>query len=174
MRPEWSPDGDRIAFEGYGQDGWADIYVMDVSREGATSRPLRLTPDNLQQATEPSWSPDGTEIAFVGDQDIYKFDINTLVETRLTTWEGAGGNTSVEGSPTWSPEGERIAFVRDDSDASTSIYVMRSDGSDPTLIRDFPRLNDLCQTGDRCLESTTLAVPALVVSGDSPNKDQNC
>jgi Tol biopolymer transport system component len=138
LRPEWSPDGDRIAFEGYGQDGWADIYVMDVSREGATSRPLRLTPDNLQQATEPSWSPDGTEIAFVGDQDIYKFDINTLVETRLTTWEGAGSNTSVEGSPTWSPEGERIAFVRDDSDASTSIYVMRSDGSDPTLIRDFP------------------------------------
>jgi Tol biopolymer transport system component len=147
LRPEWSPDGTQIAFEaGYG-DGWADIYVVDVSAEGATSQPRQLIDDDpgtpsdgheAMGATEPSWSPDGTEIAFVGGQDIYKFDVKTLEETRLTTWEGAGSGTSVEGSPTWSPDGERIAFVRDESDASTSIYVMSSDGSEPTLVRDFP------------------------------------
>jgi Tol biopolymer transport system component len=147
LRPEWSPDGTQIAFEaGYG-DGWADIYVVDVSAEGHTSQPRQLIDDDpgttsdgheAMGATEPSWSPDGTEIAFVGGQDIYKFNVNTLEETRLTSWEGAGSGTSVENSPTWSPDGERIAFVRDESDASTSIYVMGSDGSDPTLVRDFP------------------------------------
>jgi Tol biopolymer transport system component len=147
LRPDWSPEGDRIAFEaGYG-DGWADIYVVDVFPEGATSRPRLLIDDDpgttsdgyeAMGATEPSWSPDGTEIAFVGGQDIYKFDVNTLEETRLTTWGGAGSGTSVENSPTWAPDGERIALVRDESDASTSIYVMGSDGSDPTLVRDFP------------------------------------
>ena len=146
LRPEWSPDGTQIAFEaGYG-DGWADIYIVDVSPEGATSRPRQLIDDDpgtpsdgheAMGATEPSWSPDGTEIAFVGGQDIYKFDVNSLEETRLTTWEGTGSGTSVEGSPTWSPDGEQIAFVRDPGGTSPSIYVMRSDGSDPTLVKDF-------------------------------------
>ena len=101
---------------------------MDVFPEGATSRPRLLIDDDpgttsdgyeAMGATEPSWSPDGTEIAFVGGQDIYKFDVNTLEETRLTTWGGAGSGTSVENSPTWAPDGERIALVRDESDAST-------------------------------------------------------
>ena len=144
MRPEWSPDGRQIAFEaGYG-DGWADIYVVDVSPAGYTSRPRRLIDDDpgatsdgheAMGATEPAWSPDGTEIAFVGGQDIYTFDVMSLRETRLTTWEGAGSGTSVEMSPTWSPDGGRIAFVRDAGEKSTGIYIMGSDGSDPTLVK---------------------------------------
>ena len=132
-RPEWSPDGTQIAFQSNGQDDWADIYVMDVSPEGDTSRPQRLTDDDLLYAEEPSWSPDGTEIAFNSRGDIYKIDVNTLKETRLTN------NQDHEHDPTWSPDGEHIAFVRDNSATSSSaIYVMRSDGSDLSLVRDFP------------------------------------
>jgi Tol biopolymer transport system component len=132
-RPEWSPDGTQIAFQSKGQGDWDDIYVMDVSPEGNTSRPQRLTGDDLQEATEPSWSPDGTEIAFSSLGDIYKLDVNSLKETRLTN------NQDHEHDPTWSPDGERIAFVSDGSATSSSgIYVMRSDGSDLSLVRDFP------------------------------------
>jgi Tol biopolymer transport system component len=141
--PTWSPDGTQIAFEGYGQDGWADIYFVDVSPEGATSRPRRLAvDDDLLEATEPSWSPDGTEIAFAGLHSgyhapgkgyhaIFEIDVNSLEEARLTK----GSDT--EYSPTWSPDGEKIAYVRDTNDTS-SIHVVGSDSSSPTLLREFP------------------------------------
>ena len=121
----------QIAFEGYSQDGWADIYLADVTPKGATSRPQRLPiDDDLLYAEDSSWSPDGTEIAFNSRGDIYKTDVDTLEETRLTN----GADT--EYSPTWSPDGEKIAYVRDTGN-STSLYVVGSDGSSSTLLREF-------------------------------------
>ena len=132
-RPEWSPDGTQIAFQSNGQGDWADIYVMDISPEGDTSRPQRLTDDDLLYAEEPSWSPDGTEIAFNSGGDIYKIDMNTLEETRLTNTQDH------DHDPNWTADGEHISFVRDNSAPSSSaIYVMRSDGSNLSLVRKFP------------------------------------
>jgi Tol biopolymer transport system component len=143
--PVWSPDGSQIAFEGYGKDSWPEIYVMDVSPEGATGRPRLLTPDCLQQAEGPSWSPDGTEIVYSGNRSgfhapgkgytaIFKIDVNSLQETRLTKGSFEYGYDT---SPTWSPDGEKIAYVREATETS-SIYVVGSDGSDSTLVRKFP------------------------------------
>jgi len=143
--PVWSPDGSQIAFEGYGTDSWPEIYVMGVSPEGATGRPRLLTPGYLQQAKDPSWSPDGTEIAFSGNRSgfnapgkgytaIFKIDVNSLQETRLTKGSFENGYDT---SPTWSPDGEKIAYVREGTETS-SIYVVDSHGSTPTLVRKFP------------------------------------
>src|SRR5829696_3720441 len=101
-RPAWSPDGDRIAFEGSSGDSyWPDIYVMNVSPEGDTSELQQITDHPLMEG-EPSWSPDGTEIAFysnrAGRQGIYKVDVNSLKETRLTH------------SPLFDPEGFSIYY----------------------------------------------------------------
>jgi Tol biopolymer transport system component len=132
-RPEWSPDGTQIAFQGSAEDDGDGIYVMDVSPEGDTSRPQQLTDDEHLALGEPTWSPDGSEIAFSSSGDIYKIDVNTLKETRLTN------NQDHEHDPTWSPDDERIAFVSDKSATyTTAIYVMRSDGSDPSLVRNLP------------------------------------
>jgi len=130
--PVWSPDGSQIAITQNGKDSWPEIYVMDVSPEGATGRPRALQHKGLLEAEAPSWSPDGTEIAFLAAGDIYKIDVNSLEKTRLTS------SPETEDAPTWSPEGEQIAFVREDSDTySRAIYVMQSDGSNLTLARDF-------------------------------------
>jgi Tol biopolymer transport system component len=143
--PAWSPDGSQIAFESYGKDTWPDIYVMDVSPKGATGRPRLLTPGYLQQAKDPSWPPDGTEIAFSGNRSgyhapgkgytaIFKIDVHSLQETRLTKGSFENGYDT---SPTWSPDGEKIAYVREATETS-SIYVVDSHGSTPTLVRKFP------------------------------------
>jgi Tol biopolymer transport system component len=132
-RPDWSPDGRQIAVEGSGQDGWEGIYLADISPEGAIGRPQQLPHGELYGANEPSWSPDGTEIAFNSRGDIYMIDVNTLEETRLTNTQ------DLDHDPNWTADGEHIAFVRDNSATSSSaIYVMRSDGSNLSLVRNFP------------------------------------
>jgi TolB protein len=76
----------------------------------------------------PTWSPDGRSIAFAkqtGSQsDIYAMNSDGSHLTRLTT-DGAAF------APAWSPAGDQIAFLKDEGDAGTSVYVMRSDGSQP-------------------------------------------
>ena len=59
--PDWSPDGDRIAFYGTGDDGDADIHVLDVD----TGAVARVTDDPDTVDGGPVWSPDGSRIAFV-------------------------------------------------------------------------------------------------------------
>jgi Tol biopolymer transport system component len=121
-----------------------DIWTMNADG----SNPSRLTHDQAKEDT-PAFSPDGKKIAFVKEVEA---EGGSLSETpphlvpKVVVMDANGCDQVVlplpeveyAHEPSWSPDGERIAFVRDDSNASTSIYVMRSDGSDPTLIRDFP------------------------------------
>ena len=141
--PAWSPDGKQIAFAS-NRTGNGDIYAVNVSRaDGGMNQPRRLT-DSPDEDDQPSWSPDGTEIAFTRmvdadmgiNTDIYKVDADGSGETRLAHHRDS------EHTPTWSPDGDQIAYVRDSSFGapafSSAIYIMESDGSDPTVVRKFP------------------------------------
>jgi len=129
-RPAWSPGGSQIAFQSVGQDSWADIYVITVSPEGETSELRPITEYSTGYAEEPSWSPDGTEIAFKRQGDIYKIDVNSLRETRLTS----STQNSHYSQPTWSPDGKQIAYVKEwySGTQAAALYKMNSDGSNPT------------------------------------------
>lgn len=65
--PQWSPDGNRIAFvsnrTGREQDGDDDSDVWVVAVSGGEPRKLSDHPDS---DTSPRWSPDGKSIAFIG------------------------------------------------------------------------------------------------------------
>jgi len=78
-------------------------------------------------------SPDGKSIAFdyrspTGKENIYLLTFATE-DVKCLTCESPGSSYF----PTWSPDGSRIAFTLE-SDGNTDIYVMNSDGSNPTLL----------------------------------------
>jgi Tol biopolymer transport system component len=156
--PSWSPDGTKIAYtRDLGND--LDIYVIDVCcEEGDTNQSRRLTEDPVDD-TDPAWSPDGTKIAFTRsvrdietnivtndpvkppESDVYKMDADGSGQTRLTY------SKATEAQPTWSPDGTKIAFTRqafpgaslesDSMNATTGIFTMDSDGTDPAVIKIF-------------------------------------
>ena len=59
--PNWSPQGDRLAYLSKGEPKGTQIYVRWMDAEGAVSQITRVneTPRNIQ------WSPDGQSIAFM-------------------------------------------------------------------------------------------------------------
>lgn len=62
--PDWSPDGNRMVFEGYPYGvGYVDIYTM--AADGSDLQ--RLTNDFKNQL--PHWSPDGRTIAFLRENE---------------------------------------------------------------------------------------------------------
>ena len=95
VRPAWSPDGTRIAFQAE-RDGNVDVYVMDADGGNVA----RLT-DDPSPDSEPTWSPDGTRIAFVsrrsGNADVYVMAANGEGETRLTE------SSADDVTPDWGP-----------------------------------------------------------------------
>jgi Tol biopolymer transport system component len=62
-RPDFSPDGARIAFSRYRLGTSDDLFVMDADGKGST----RVT-SSVAAESWPSWFPDGKRIAFFSDR----------------------------------------------------------------------------------------------------------
>ena len=109
--PNWSPDGQSLAFSGQmpGQD-WK-IYI--VSAEGG--KPRSITAENWE-VWSPAWSPDGTSLAFsaVGKNRIQILNIATGAISELE------GSDDLVG-PKWSPDGRYLAAW---SEGSIALFDM--------------------------------------------------
>jgi Tol biopolymer transport system component len=117
--PEWSPDGQWIAFVSWPR--------------GEGSSLLRVNVENGKQETlvrgiergPVAWSPDGRWIAYKSAEEIRKVRVNsgetqTIVRDRYAK------------SPAWSPDGKRIVF----SDGS-NVYIVNEDGNQKTWLTDL-------------------------------------
>lgn len=117
-RPRWSPDGDRLLFEG-GPD--AAIYVAQAG--GSDGRPVTSGPcDDTAE-----WSPDGMRIAYSSGCGA----AGAIHVLDLQSWESMGLAKSMQADlPKWSPDGTQLIFrVWPTEDASFDIWIMNADGS---------------------------------------------
>lgn len=100
--PDWSPDGELIAFHS-DRNGGSDIYVMNADG----SNVVRLT-DDPGEAYSPAWSPDGTMIAFVsqrdGDAEIYIMNADGTAQSNVSRNPWVSHD---QRGADWSPRWER-------------------------------------------------------------------
>jgi Tol biopolymer transport system component len=109
-RPDFSPDGKRVAFEAY-RGGTFHIWVMNADGTG-----VRQLTTGHGDDREPRFSPGGTRIAFASDRafngtyDIWLTDLSGNL-TQWTNTFGPGAANIDEFEPTWSRDGAEIAYV---------------------------------------------------------------
>src|ERR1700741_4442302 len=119
-RPEVSPNGQRVAFQGYDAQNGGYFHIMLVDSDGTDAS--RLTNGHFDHR-EPVWSRDGTRVAFSSDRPTGQFR-PPLTDAALGSYNIWSANavtgelklwahtlTAEEGEPTWSPDGTEIAYV---------------------------------------------------------------
>jgi Tol biopolymer transport system component len=126
FNPDWSPDGQQLAFVRGTAPAERDIWIINADGSGA-----RQLTTSAANDFAPTWSADGTRIAFVsdrtGDLDIFVRNADGSGEARnLTSMAG-----SAQYAPDWSPDGRRIAYVSD-TQGLPNIWLMDADGSNAT------------------------------------------
>lgn len=113
--PSWSPDQGMLVFSGVTEDGYCDLYTVEL----ATRTFTRLTRD-VYGDKDPSWSPDGGEIVFSSDRgefgeegydNLFVFDISKGEIEQITF----GPHNDL--NPSWLPDGKKVVFSSDREDA---------------------------------------------------------
>lgn len=120
--PDWSPDGQRVAFSSRRNGDW-DLFILDGAAEANLTR-------TLGEDDKADWSPDGMRVIFAsirGEQrwaDIFLMDADGTNVRNLT----ANGDDDRE--PAWSPNGAEIAY-RSFRDGNYELYLMDMESRAP-------------------------------------------
>lgn len=103
MSPNWSPDGNRLAYVSF-EEKRSQIFIQDIY----TTVRTRIT-DYPGINSSPKFSPDGNRLAMVlskdGNPEIYIMDLASKRLERITR------NRSIDTEPAWTPDGKSIVYT---------------------------------------------------------------
>jgi Tol biopolymer transport system component len=165
--PDWSPDGDEVAFHAYADEPGMPSGIWVASAGDGSLR--QLTANGVGDGDSfPVWSPGGGWIAFLryenapshnlemDDSDFWLMRPDGRGQHRLVAEEGPLASQSLEewmestsewgmssvdnhfqGAPTWSPDGRRIAWSGGHCDCITIVDVASGKILDTRLYGDF-------------------------------------
>jgi Tol biopolymer transport system component/serine/threonine protein kinase len=126
-RPDFSPDGKRIAFES-SRSGYAEIWACDT--DGTNCSPLTSLHG---VAGTPRWSPDGRHIAFEfhpgAHSEIYVLEVGSGPPHLVHTRSGAENL-----APSWSRDGQWIYFASDRGEGRFQLWKVRLQGGPPIQV----------------------------------------
>ena len=108
-RPDWSPDGTKIAFFLTGSDGQGLAWV---NRDGSQLEVLDAS------GGPGTFSPDGKSIAYARAGDVYVMDLSSRAVIAVTS-EGRASTSP----PDWSPDGKQILYAGD-----TTLFLVDAKG----------------------------------------------
>jgi Tol biopolymer transport system component len=132
VRPDWSPDGRRIAFELDTPDS-GSVAIMNA--DGSDMVVLPPAPGGGEG--DPSFTPDGNRIVFerfvpdTNDDAIWSMNVDGSDRQRLAS--GPNGATD----PNVSPDGRALSFVSSNGVDSGALLTSRIDGSQQLQLTPF-------------------------------------
>ncbi|NNE04121.1 MAG: Tol-Pal system beta propeller repeat protein TolB [Xanthomonadales bacterium] len=125
LSPNWSPDGQRLAYVSF-EKGNSAIYVQQVS---TGARELVSSGKGINGA--PAFSPDGRYLALTlsrtGNPEIHVRDMTTGAMRQLTN------HWAIDTEPAWSPDGKFIYYTSDRG-GKPQIYRVAAEGGTATRI----------------------------------------
>jgi len=138
-QPDWSPDGEQIAFGSDRRNGaWRrEIYVMDA--DGTNVQRVSTLPEKAEFDSFARFSPDGRRLVFT------RYITETLpIEAALFTVRVDGGGLKQltpwgkgAGDSDWSPDGTKIIFEASPQVTSYGdIFTIDADGQQLTNLTD--------------------------------------
>jgi CHAT domain-containing protein/Tfp pilus assembly protein PilF len=141
MFPAISPDGKYVAYVGTSHDVKGDIYIINLTDQGAT--PLRLTGRNTEDGA-PCFSPDGHLLYFHQKENVNalytlcRMDLNDVWNQKAHVLPKTDTiHLNTDGSfPTVSPDGNKIAFVSFQNNPFGTIKVYDFQTKDLSTITD--------------------------------------
>jgi len=120
VRPSWSPDGTRIAFQTSENNAY---HVYTMAADGSDRQPVTQAGNDDRH---PTWSPDGKQLAVdTGTELKREIALIDLASGKRTVVTNLGGFASF---PSWSPDGSRLSFFNYQN-GRLDLWTVNTDGT---------------------------------------------